>query len=67
VAQVSKRFFALTDTYGIEVAEGQDDILIIASAVVIDLCCHQKDRLRPVGIPRRAAAHDVKCSFPCKK
>ncbi len=42
VVQVSKRFFAWTDTYGIDVAEGQDDVLIIASAVVIDLCCHEK-------------------------
>jgi hypothetical protein len=44
VAQVSKKFFAFTDTYGIDIDDGQDDILIIASAVVIDLCCHQKDR-----------------------
>jgi len=42
VAQVSKKFFALTNTYGIEVYEGQDDILIIAAAVVIDLCCHHQ-------------------------
>jgi uncharacterized protein YxjI len=41
VAQVSKRYFSWTDTYGIDIDEGQDDILIIASAVVIDLCCHQ--------------------------
>jgi len=41
VAQVSKRFFAWTDTYGIEVAPGEDDELIIACAVVIDLCCHE--------------------------
>jgi uncharacterized protein YxjI len=39
-ASVSKRWFRLTDTYGVEVAEGWDDVLILASAVVIDLCCH---------------------------
>jgi uncharacterized protein YxjI len=42
VARVSKEFFAWTDTYGIDVAEGEDDVLILASAVVIDLCCHQE-------------------------
>ncbi|HLF93189.1 MAG TPA: LURP-one-related family protein, partial [Planctomycetota bacterium] len=41
VATVSKRFFSWTDTYGIDVAPGEDDVLILASAVVIDLCCHQ--------------------------
>jgi uncharacterized protein YxjI len=41
VARVSKRWFALTDTYGIDVTEGADDVLIVATAVVVDLCCHQ--------------------------
>lgn len=40
VAQVSKRFFSWTDTYGIQVPAGEDDVVIVASAVVIDLCCH---------------------------
>ncbi len=26
--------------YGIDIEDGEDDILILASAVVIDLCCH---------------------------
>ncbi len=42
IAQVSKNYFTWTDTYGIDIAPGEDDILIIASTVVIDLCCHQK-------------------------
>ena len=42
VATVSKRFFALTDTYGIDVADGEDDVLILAAAVVIDQCCHER-------------------------
>jgi uncharacterized protein YxjI len=42
VARVSKKFFSWTDTYGIEIAEGEDDVTILASAVVIDLCCHDK-------------------------
>ena len=41
VAGVSKRWFSWTDTYGIDVDPGEDDVLILASAVVIDLCCHQ--------------------------
>ena len=40
VATVSKRWFAWRDTYGIEVADGEDDLLILASAVVIDMACH---------------------------
>lgn len=43
VATVSKRWFSWTDTYGIDVADGEDDVLILASAVVIDLVCHDND------------------------
>ena len=43
VARVSKQWFTLQDTYGIEVNDGEDDVLIIASAAVIDLCCHDDD------------------------
>jgi uncharacterized protein YxjI len=42
VATVSKRWIALTDSYGIDVADGLDDVLILACAVVIDLCCHEQ-------------------------
>jgi uncharacterized protein YxjI len=41
VATVSKRFFSISDTYGIDIADGEDDVLILASAVVIDMACHQ--------------------------
>lgn len=41
VAQVSKRFFSWTDTYGIDIAEGEDDVLILACAVVIDMASHK--------------------------
>jgi uncharacterized protein YxjI len=40
VATASKRWFKFADTYGIDVAEGEDDVLILASAVAIDLCLH---------------------------
>jgi len=36
VAEVSKRWFRVRDTYGIEVAPGQDDALILACTVCID-------------------------------
>lgn len=39
-AHVSKRYFAMRDVYGIDVAAGVDPLLIVAGAVVIDLCCH---------------------------
>jgi uncharacterized protein YxjI len=45
VATVSKRWFSWTDTCGVDVAEGEDEILILASTVVIDMACHEhKDR-----------------------
>lgn len=36
IAVVSKRFFSFSDTYGVDVAEGEDDVLILAATVVID-------------------------------
>ena len=44
VARVSKRWFSLSDTYGIEIDEGEDDVVILASAVVIDLVSHPDER-----------------------
>ncbi len=46
VAVVSKQWFTWTDTYGVDVADGEDDVLILASTVVIDMICHgdQKNR-----------------------
>jgi uncharacterized protein YxjI len=46
VAQVSKRFFSLSDTYGIDIIPGEDDVTILAAAVVIDLCCHGDGKKR---------------------
>jgi uncharacterized protein YxjI len=43
VATVSKAWFSIRDSYGVDVADGEDPILILASAVVIDLCCHDED------------------------
>jgi uncharacterized protein YxjI len=44
VAWVSKRWFSLSDTYGVDVADGEDDVLILASTVVIDMISHDKDK-----------------------
>ena len=40
IAVVSKKFFALSDSYGVEISDGEDAVTILASAVVIDLICH---------------------------
>jgi uncharacterized protein YxjI len=40
VAEASKRWFAYTDTYGVDIQDGEDDVLILASTVVIDMACH---------------------------
>jgi uncharacterized protein YxjI len=43
---VSKQWFSWTDTYGIDIAAGEDDILLLASAVVVDEACHPDDGKR---------------------
>ena len=40
VAQVSKSWFRMRDTYGIEIVEAEDDALILAVAVCIDQMAH---------------------------
>jgi uncharacterized protein YxjI len=44
VATVSKRWFTMRDTYGVEIAPGENDVLILASTVVIDMCCHEEEK-----------------------
>jgi len=46
IAEVSKKWLSLTDTYGVEIDEGQNDILILALAIAIDMMSHDKDRKR---------------------
>jgi uncharacterized protein YxjI len=45
VAEVSKKWFRLTDTYGVQVDPGQNDILILAIAVAIDMMAHDDDKM----------------------
>jgi uncharacterized protein YxjI len=44
IAEVSKKWFRLTDTYGVEIDSGQNDILILAIAVAIDMMAHDDDK-----------------------
>ena len=36
VAEVSKKWFRVRDTYGVEIEPGQNDILILAATVAVD-------------------------------
>jgi len=36
IAEISKRWFRVRDTYGVDIAPGQDDIVILAIAVAVD-------------------------------
>ncbi|HEY5868379.1 MAG TPA: LURP-one-related family protein [Candidatus Tectomicrobia bacterium] len=40
VAEVSKKWFRLRDSYGVEIEPGQDDIVILAITVVVDELAH---------------------------
>lgn len=40
VAEVSKRWFRIRDTYGVEIEPGQDDVLILAITACIDQMAH---------------------------
>ena len=42
IAQISKEWFSWSDTYGVDVAGDEDPVLILASTVVIDMCCHER-------------------------
>jgi uncharacterized protein YxjI len=42
IATVSKRWFSLRDTYAVEIAPGQDDVLILTSVLALDLAADQE-------------------------
>ena len=44
VAEVSKKWFSWSDTYGVDIKDGEDDVLLLASTVVIDMVCHQESK-----------------------
>jgi uncharacterized protein YxjI len=44
VARVSKKWFSLADTYAIDIEDRQDDVLVLAAAVVIDLVSYPDEK-----------------------
>jgi len=40
VAEVSKKWFRIADTYGVQIEPSQNDILILAATVAIDMMSH---------------------------
>jgi uncharacterized protein YxjI len=43
IATVSKRWFRVRDTYGVEIAEGEDEPLVLAITVCIDAMSHPRE------------------------
>jgi uncharacterized protein YxjI len=41
VGEISKKWFRVADTYGVEVAEGRDPVLILAVAAALDTMTHK--------------------------
>jgi uncharacterized protein YxjI len=41
VAEVSKKWFRIADTYGVEIAPGQDPALMLAVTAVLDQMAHE--------------------------
>jgi len=46
LARISRAWLALRDTYGVDVAPGQDDVLMLAVAVALDRIHHDEDEER---------------------
>lgn len=46
LAQISRSWFRLRDTYGVDVAPGQDDALMLAIAVCLDRIHHDEEENR---------------------
>jgi uncharacterized protein YxjI len=43
VAEVSKKWFKLTDTYGVDIDDDQEVMIILAVAIAIDMMVHDDD------------------------
>jgi uncharacterized protein YxjI len=46
IAEVSKKWLSMTDTYSVEIDDGQNDVLILAVAIAIDMMAHDDDKKR---------------------
>lgn len=53
VAEISKKWFRITDTYGVEIAPGQNEILILAITVAVDMLVHKQKNRRHKEKDRR--------------
>jgi uncharacterized protein YxjI len=53
IAEVSKKWLSLTDTYGVEIDPGQNDVLILAVAIAIDMMAHDDDDKKPKKAKKR--------------
>jgi uncharacterized protein YxjI len=42
VATVSKRWFRVADTYGVEVEPGRDPVVVLAATVALDMMAHEE-------------------------
>ena len=40
VARVTKKWVSIGDSYGVEIEAGEDDVLILACAVIVDMIAH---------------------------
>jgi len=40
IAEISKKWFRVRDSYGVQVEQGQDDLLILAITVAVDMMAH---------------------------
>ena len=47
VAEISKKWFRIRDSYGVDVESGQEDIVILAVTVCIDQMAHDYEHLIP--------------------
>jgi uncharacterized protein YxjI len=43
LARISRAWFRIRDTYGVDVAPGQDDVLVLAIAVALDRIHHNAE------------------------
>jgi uncharacterized protein YxjI len=46
LARISRAWFRVRDTYGVDVAPGEDDVLLLAIAVALDRIEHDEDQRR---------------------
>jgi uncharacterized protein YxjI len=56
VAEISKKWFRITDTYGVEIAPGQNEVLILAITVAVDMLMHKQKNRKEKEKDRRQSA-----------